>query len=94
MIQCRAEYEDDVVILFNEWWPDPDALQLGSPLLINQEKAFLINGVFGNGTEQFPYYTVDVHQGICSRFRFIAALGEDTCEPPSIAECMPKMSLH
>ena len=78
--KCRSEYENEVVILFNEWWPDPDALQLGSPLQLNEEKAFLVNGVFGNGSQQFPYYTLSVRKGVCTRFRFIAALGEDTCE--------------
>ena len=61
--------------------PDPDALQLGSPLLINQQKAFLVNGVFGICTQKFPYDSVTVQQGECSKFRSIAALGVDTCEP-------------
>lgn len=81
IIACRSEYQEEEVIVFNEWWPDPDALQLGSPLLIQSRRILLINGVFGNGTEDFPFYVVEVEQGTCSRFRFIAAMGEDTCKP-------------
>ena len=78
--KCRSEYQDENVIIFNEWWPNPDALQIGSPLQIHGNRTLLVNGIFGNGSDAFPYYAMEVQGGTCSRLRFIAAMGEDTCE--------------
>lgn len=69
--------------MLHEWWQDPDALQLGSPLLVNQFRIHLVNGIFGNGTADFPHYQVQVAPGKRYRLRVIAIMGEDVGAPPS-----------
>ena len=81
--------------MFNEWWIDPDLLPTGSVLLNNEFRVQLVNGVWGNGTDDYPYYEVVVQPGKCYRLRWIAAMGEDVGELPHPAGlvCMAAMQL-
>ena len=67
--------------MFHEWWTNPDALQKGSPLLVNDFRIHLVNGVFGNGTDEYPFYQLAVNPGKCYRLRMIATMGEDVGDP-------------
>lgn len=82
--------------MFHEWWSNPDVLQIGSPLNVNDFRVHLVNGVFGNGTDSYPYYMVQVVPHMCYRMRFIAVMGEDVGKPQgSTFHCaLPCMRSH
>jgi iron transport multicopper oxidase len=77
----RAMYQEERVIALSDEWRNPDVClraegaQPGNPVCKEIEKASW-NGVWGDGSDEYPWPMVQVEPGKCYRLRFIGMMGQ------------------
>jgi len=74
-------YQDEMIVTLSDEWQNPDAClkaegaQPGNPVCMEIEKASW-NGVWGDGSDEYPWPKYTVEQGKCYRLRFIGMMGQ------------------
>jgi len=77
----KAMYQEERIIALSDEWSNPDVClraeggQPGNPVCKEIDKASW-NGVWGDGSNEYPWPMVQVEQGKCYRLRFIGMMGQ------------------
>ena len=66
-------YDDEIILSLTDVYAD--AFQLHTNFF-TPVSYVAINGIYGNGSDDYPYYQVEIEQGKCYRIRYIAAMFE------------------
>jgi len=75
----EAMYDEDQIVALADEWREPEVcLKLegalpGNPVCAEIEHASF-NGVYGDGSDEYPFPTIEVEQGKCYRMRFIGMM--------------------
>ena len=77
-VKEKFQYDEDQVIFMSDEWRDPSVcLKLEGAMPGNDVCADIrhasFNGIYGNGSESFPYPLIEVEEGKCYRQRWIMA---------------------
>lgn len=64
-------YADDQVITLSDWTPDARFTAAAGKWEPTKWQGGLINGQFGDGSDEYPYPLITINSGLCFRLRFI-----------------------
>jgi len=74
-------YDEERIVALSDEWPSAEAClraegaQPGNPVCAEIDKASW-NGVWGDGSDEYPWPLITVEQGRCYRLRFIGMMGQ------------------
>eukprot|EP00929_Paragymnodinium_shiwhaense_P013346 TRINITY_DN121201_c0_g1_i1.p1 TRINITY_DN121201_c0_g1~~TRINITY_DN121201_c0_g1_i1.p1 ORF type:complete len:952 (-),score=240.67 TRINITY_DN121201_c0_g1_i1:304-3159(-) len=74
-------YDEDRVVAISDEWKNPGAClrnegaQPGNPVCAEIDK-LTWNGQWGDGSDDYPWPTLEVEQGKCYRYRFVGIMGQ------------------